>query len=146
MAWYTVEHACTHEARHQLFGKVSEREWRLERMEGDLCPDCLKEKRDKEIAEENAKSAERAKEAMLPELAGSEKQIAWATTIRQGIYDEVMPHHGLLNENGKKVVEWFFDSHTHAADWIDIRHYAGIGVKELVMRVMLPTYNKRSKD
>lgn len=44
MAKYTVTHDCGHAQTHELFGKGSERERKLEWMKGTDCTDCWKEK------------------------------------------------------------------------------------------------------
>ena len=40
MAKYNITYKCGHEDRVELFGKMSVREWRLEQMAGELCPEC----------------------------------------------------------------------------------------------------------
>lgn len=46
------------------------------------CDECRAKAREEEKAVANAKAAEETKEFELPELQGTEKQIAWANTIR----------------------------------------------------------------
>jgi hypothetical protein len=78
MAKYQITHACGHSATLQLFGKSSDRKWRIEKAEQDICSDCWKEKQieaDKQAAEQNAAIG-------LPALTGTEKQILWAEKIR----------------------------------------------------------------
>lgn len=81
---YQVTFACGHEGRVDLFGKNSEREYRLERLAREICPECAAAQRVKK--EEEAVAA--AKASGLPELEGSEKQVAWATRIRQNAINE----------------------------------------------------------
>jgi len=52
MAKYTVSHSCGHQQTHELFGKVSERERKLEWMKDTDCTDCWKAK---QRAERNAR-------------------------------------------------------------------------------------------
>ena len=52
------------------------------------CDECKEKARQAEREEANKKAAESAKEFELPELTGSEKQVAWANTIRVGYYTE----------------------------------------------------------
>lgn len=75
MAKYEVTHSCGHTETHQLFGKVKDREWRISKMEGELCTACFRAKQEAEAKELEA-------ELELPELEGSEKQVKWATSIR----------------------------------------------------------------
>ena len=73
MAQYTINHTCGHSAVHRLFGKHVDRERTIKYREQDVCPDCYK-------AQQAAKID--AASVGLPELTGSEKQIAWARKIR----------------------------------------------------------------
>ena len=80
MAKYNVTYKCGHEDRVELFGKMSVREWRLERMGQELCPECQKRQQaeaDKEFDKKND----------LPELTGSPKQIDWARHIRRECFE-----------------------------------------------------------
>lgn len=73
MAKYDVTYACGHVKTVDLYGKTSERERKIEWMEGNcLCPACYK-------AEQQAK----AKVLDLPALTGTPKQVAWAEKIRE---------------------------------------------------------------
>lgn len=84
--------------------------WAVENF--DECDEC-REKRIRAAREkENEKSAKEAKEVNLPELTGSEKQIAWAETIRMKIYKEnqdvidgVMKRIQMLQEEKPEKVE-----------------------------------------
>lgn len=40
MAKYTVEHTCAHSHTYNLIGKHTTREYRLERLRDEECPDC----------------------------------------------------------------------------------------------------------
>lgn len=61
-----------------LTGPHKDREWRLENWDW-TCDEC----REKARQEENRKAAEANTAAGLPPLTGSEKQVAWAETIRK---------------------------------------------------------------
>ncbi|MDR3148879.1 MAG: hypothetical protein LBT88_02515 [Oscillospiraceae bacterium] len=71
MAKYEITHACGHTETVELFGKGTQREYIISRKEKELCPACAA------IA-----AQEKAKDAGLPALTGSNKQISWATSIR----------------------------------------------------------------
>jgi hypothetical protein len=75
MAKYTITHECGHTEEVALFGKSSERDRRIKWLESQPCRECL---RNVEI--DQAKS--QGEEFGLPNLTGSDKQIAWAITIR----------------------------------------------------------------
>jgi len=83
MAKYNVEYVCGHEAVVQLYGKNSEREKKLNWMAKNLCPDCWKKENERIKMEHNVACAEINAQAGLPALEGSEKQIAWAESIRK---------------------------------------------------------------
>lgn len=89
MAQYNVTHVCGHDHTHRLFGPTRQREWRLTRLEVESCPGCASAARVAAREAENAKAAEAAKAAGLPTLTGSEKQIAWAETVRETLVREV---------------------------------------------------------
>ena len=83
MAWYTVNYKCGHEGRINLVGKTDARYRKLDWMSSHVaCEECQK----LEFAAANVKAAETNAEAGLPSLSGSEKQIAWAESLRQKAY------------------------------------------------------------
>lgn len=67
-----IVYACGHQDIVDLFGSNEEREKKIAYYGSINCPECRK------VAE-----AEAAKQAGLPELTGTAKQVAWATTIRK---------------------------------------------------------------
>lgn len=75
MAKYTVTHTCGHEQKHQLFGPHRERDRKIQWFSTTLCTECWKQSQ-----QEAAKEV--ASELKLPQLQGTEKQIAWAERIR----------------------------------------------------------------
>ncbi len=56
---------------------------------GTVCPVCWKTEQDKKRAAELIVATEEAISEELPELQGSEKQIAWATTIRHKLLNNI---------------------------------------------------------
>lgn len=83
MAWNEINYSCGHKGRVQLYGHHTARDSKKSWMERGVCPDCYRAQKEAERKMENELSAEKAKKAGLPELIGSEKQIAWAETIRK---------------------------------------------------------------
>lgn len=77
MAKYDVTYICGHTVYNavELFGPQSGRDWRLARLREQPCRECLRR-----IDAERA--AEHAAKHDLPALIGSDKQVAWAATIR----------------------------------------------------------------
>ena len=85
MSKYTIKRACGHTEYINIGGKVSERDRLAKSEERKMCYDCYKAKQiaDRELATKDAVVA--AVKSGLPALTGSEKQIAWAETIRSNI-------------------------------------------------------------
>lgn len=69
---YNVIYKCGHEGVVELVGKFSYREYKLEELKRCLCPEC-----------EIARMKKEAEKKGLAELEGSDKQIAWALSIRE---------------------------------------------------------------
>jgi len=91
MAWYDVDYSCGHSDRIQCYGPTRGRQAQAD--EGrKLCPECYREQRDKRNAEQSAKDADAAKVAQLPTLSGSDKQVAWAETIRARMLNDLAPY------------------------------------------------------
>ena len=83
MAKYTVTHSCGHSETVQLVGPGRERESRREWLESSPCTDCWQAEKAAKRTEATAQATAAARQAGLPTLEGSEKQVAWAETIRQ---------------------------------------------------------------
>lgn len=89
MAWYYGTFNCGHEGRVNVVGPTKNRQWIADRKFEGLCPECYEEHLLEEREKVNTEAAEKAKEMELPELVGSEKQVAWANTLRQKLIDKV---------------------------------------------------------
>lgn len=89
----------------------------------DVCPECYKkqqiELRKQRIAKETEMLKEKTAEIELPELSGSEKQIAWANTIRAKYVCTALQ----LNKLRTPLLDWI-RSKLKAAWWIDNRYYS----------------------
>lgn len=137
MAWYYGTYVCGHEGRVNIIGPVKHRQWKADRSFEEMCPDCyekyLEEKRNKA----NKESAEKAKEMELPMLEGTEKQIAWANTIRQNIIEkfeklneEEWKHGKVIEcdlkkinfEDVPKIQDYILRNRYKASYWIDNRN------------------------
>lgn len=82
MGYMTVNHICGHTERHQLYGPIAGRERQAARLAERKCSECYKAEREAEREAETAKAVEQAQAAGLPALQGSDKQVAWAESIR----------------------------------------------------------------
>ena len=75
----TITHSCGHTQKHEVagfFAADADREAR--RLERQRCGACYRERREAKSAGDQAALAG----IDLPALAGSDKQVSWATTIR----------------------------------------------------------------
>jgi hypothetical protein len=81
-----IEHSCGHTETHNITGPYKGRDAKAAWLAERPCSDCYRAKKASEAArqrEATNRAAAAANEAEgLPALAGSEKQIAWAETIR----------------------------------------------------------------
>ncbi|WP_406850127.1 hypothetical protein [Chromobacterium phragmitis] len=75
MSKYTITHSCGHTAEHNIIGTNvnNERDKKAAWLAGRVCADCYRQEQIQQAADNTAS---------LPTLVGTEKQIAWATTIR----------------------------------------------------------------
>jgi hypothetical protein len=88
MAWYNGTYSCGHEGRTNIIGPVKNREWIRERHFEKMCADCYEIHLQKEREKANKEAAEKAIEMELPALQGTEKQVAWANTLRQNMIND----------------------------------------------------------
>lgn len=111
MAKYTITHACGHTDEVNLFGKHAERERKIAYLESIDCRACW-----------DAAQAAQAKEAGLPDLTGSPKQIAWANGIRNRILAEAA-HCIETHPDWPNMDKWLSElkKETAARWWIDHR-------------------------
>lgn len=100
MAWYYGTFSCGHEGRVNIIGPTKDRQWKADRKFEGLCPECFEKERELERERENKKAAEESKEMELPELTGSEKQVAWANTLRLKFIERFEDEFKNLSKNG----------------------------------------------
>lgn len=119
---YSVTYACGHAGEVVLYGKTADRERKLGWYETCDCPECYKAKKN---AAALTAAAESESENDMPELSGSEKQIAWARSIRADRINEF--YELIANASGDekdavvaKVIGWM-RTKTEAKFWIDTR-------------------------
>lgn len=87
MAWYYGTYSCGHEGRVNVIGPTKDRGWKIEKAFSKLCPECYEKYMEEERKKENEKALTKSKELELPELSGSEKQVAWANTLRYKVIE-----------------------------------------------------------
>lgn len=106
-------------------------EYHADEAETRLCPECYRKqqaaKREQERATENAAAAETADKFGFPALTGTEKQVAWATAIRQQAIDSALTSaagrtSAGMTDKGRAFVAGVIERmSTDAKWWIDHR-------------------------
>ena len=89
---YDITYSCGHTGTVELYGKTSERESKIRWYETTaVCPECYKKQQQEAAAETTIKYE-------LPELEGSEKQVAWAKKLMESAIT-------VLETEGRKTAE-----------------------------------------
>lgn len=139
MAQAMINHKCGHTTTEQLYGSAAERTRRAAWLATQPCREC-----DRQAALAAAAKAT----ADLPPLSGSDKQIAWATTIRAAQLARVKEARASLDVRAAKhpgpdAVELLaladkaiasLQNRTESRFWIDNREEAGISLLKEEMR------------
>lgn len=107
-----ITYTCGHKGVINVTGDAKNRERQQWAAEHSDCPDCI-----------NKKFDEKNKAAGFAELQGSEKQISWAETIRQGFVEklEAFPAVDEANKAMKEKLMGLMKNKKSAAWWIDNR-------------------------
>lgn len=148
MAWYYGTYSCGHEGRIDIVGPTKDRQRKADWKFSGLCPECYQKYLEEERDRKNQEAAEKSAEMELPELTGTEKQVAWANTIRikkvdifnEGIerISKALEERGLDRIPGESIgirevsdaVDHFVREHTDAKWWIEHRE-DDINLKEI---------------
>lgn len=137
IAKYTGTYSCGHEGEVRLIGTHKDRKWKYENEFSKICPKCYREYLQKQREKENEIAAEKAKELELPILTGTEKQVAWANTIRQKFIDDATGDlkstvisyikwggevdNDMTKDELFEIRSWILENRTEARYWIDNR-------------------------
>lgn len=161
MAWYYGTYSCGHEGRVNIIGKVKDRQWKADRHFEKLCPECWRKHLEKERERQNEEAAIKAAEMELPELQGTEKQVAWANTIRQNIIerlDELAQNERdirefnflydckLQGEDILKIRDFIIENKTKASYFIDARNENIYRILKNEMKEALKTDEEKAKE
>jgi hypothetical protein len=84
-----VFHSCGHEVFHEIGGPVHTRRWQAEQRAKKPCAACKLLAWQTDTAVDNATYAARAGEQDLPKLEGTDRQVAWAVTLRGQLLDSL---------------------------------------------------------
>jgi hypothetical protein len=85
MTWHEIRYACGHSDRLTLTGNASSRKWQASKEAERQCTACWANAVAEDRATEAAAAAALAVEQQLPALTGSDKQVAWAETLRKNL-------------------------------------------------------------
>ena len=85
MGWSRLTYSCGHIEDVQLYGPYKDRAYRVQQASGRTCKECARESH----AGEAVAAAVSNRLAGLPRLTGTDKQIAWAESIRAAKLQEV---------------------------------------------------------
>ena len=77
-----IIHACGHEQGHYLTGFDSQQERKVKWLKTRSCRDCFVAEKQAEEVAAAALSSAAVSHLVLPPLAGTDRQIGWASTIR----------------------------------------------------------------
>ena len=102
-------YSCGHDGAIQIYGPTKDREWKVKYEFDRLCPKCRELEKQKCIDEENKNAMDASIQMGLPMLTGTERQIAWATTIR---YEHIKTVRRALEKYKKDKVVFVFGSVT----------------------------------
>lgn len=133
MAWENVNYSCGHAERQQFYGHHTDREAKREWMERGVCPDCFRAQKEEEKKQENERAASLANEIGFAPLTGSDKQIAWAQSIRQKKYEALAA--SLNHPNPKAAYALMAEAmslETSAKWWIDKRDSSARQIMEMI--------------
>ena len=137
MAKYEISHTCGHTRTVELFGKYEDREREIEWLESQGCPECAK-------AREARQSEEIESELGLKPLAGSDKQGAWAKSIRGPYLKQFKVMITSIETSKPEMIEAIYNwlcNKTESKFWIDNRDYftvyANTEVKQYIRDIAL---------
>lgn len=114
---YQVTYKCGHSGEINVYGPMADRDRKAAWVAQHDCPECERKEREAARAEATAKAAEAT--ADLPALVGSDKQIAWATTIRAEKLDMIAK--AGIKEEYLAAVRGVLGAETDCRWWIDHR-------------------------
>lgn len=151
--WYDGTYSCGHKGRVNISGPTKDRQRKADWHFSGLCPECYEKKIIEDREKENEKAAISAVEMELPVLTGTEKQVAWANTIRvsriedinlrckkieQGLKEkgmESIPGENIGMKEITDAIEDFIQRHTDAKYWIETRDDKLV-LKDIVKKYM----------
>ena len=164
MAKYEGTYSCGHEGEVNVIGPKKNRQWKVASYFNGLCPECYKKERQMEREKAEKAAAEKSVEMELPTLAGTEKQVAWANTIRidsiesfmkkiennKNIFlycnsnDERIPN--VTKEELIDLIDYIAKEYTSAKFWIDSRTSFEFTAGDILLKLRKQESEKLPED
>lgn len=127
-----IIHACGHEQAHFLSGFASQQERKARWLQTTKCQPCFLAEKRTEQAESAARDGKAVAHLNPPQLRGSDRQVAWATTIRAGRLAAIVAASSATDATDQRACL----SVTDAKWWIDHRD---LTVTDLLAKARLQT-------
>lgn len=124
MAWYYGTYSCGHEGRTNIIGPTRNRQWIADRHFDKMCTECYQAHLEEQREAERLEASQKATEMELPDLTGTEKQVAWAVVIRQSLIDacdKLLELHPRERDQIIHTLQHVLQSNTSASYYIDNR-------------------------
>jgi hypothetical protein len=126
---YQITHKCGHEVTLNLTGPFKERESRIEWLKNHDCTECYRK-----AARANAKAEN------MVELQGTEKQIAWAETIRAKKLDQIA---NIVEDDEDRAALAAIKAETESRYWIDRRDTSAQAIlTEAIQKIKAAAYEQ----
>lgn len=135
-----IKHACEHSVLYPFYGE-DDFAWsdRAQQLTQGICRLCAAAEQQQEQQQRSAQARQQAQERGLPPLEGSEKQVAWAETVRLSAFSAIDKVHLWVQEINDEAERedpdyWgqvkggidkavsYLEEQTEAKWWIDHRH------------------------
>lgn len=135
-----ITHACGHEQTHHLTGFASQQERKAQWLRTTLCRTCFVAEKKAEQAVAAIRDLAAVAHLDLPELVGSNRQVAWAMTIRASRLAAIITDSAQGNSDQVSACLPITD----AKWWIDHRDLAACEFGEKVMLQTSAMLNTRA--
>jgi hypothetical protein len=140
---YDITYRCGHTGKVNIIGPVKLRDGKAEWYATRLCPECYAAEREAARKAELEAATARSKENDLPDLHGSEKQVAWGLQIRDGFVSGIEKAYTQkdISDAGKLLLSALMTgnlAHDSAKWWIDHRGGALLDLDMLDANFLFP--------
>ena len=144
MAKHDIKYTCGHTGTVNIIGPHRSRQSRIAYLESGECFDCFKQ-HSSEVAREQARELE------LPALVGTEKQVAWAETLRLAKLEEIEAVVEHLDESQRNyrqilIAVESISSETAAKQWIEWRYDDPSYIISKTLKSLLSTPTEEQKQ